>query len=137
MYRQPLDDLSVLDDAMPPGPFGGAGARKPGIPRTDVTSSAPGVTSAELPLFGAAMPDDLPLITTPSAPRPPLAVRRATPEVPRPRSVSAPGATLDLGLEPPLPDVAPGVATESVDVIVGDADDSVTMRRSAPGSRRS
>ena len=115
---QPLDDLSVLDDAMPSGPFRPAGAGKLGIPRA-VASSAPGSVSAELPLFGAAIPDDLPLITTPSPPRPPLAVRRATPEVPRPRSVSAPGATLDLDLEPPAPDEALGVATPSVDAFTG------------------
>ena len=37
---------------------------------------------ADLPLFGG---DDTPLITTPSRPRAPLGVRRATPEVPRAR----------------------------------------------------
>ena len=37
---------------------------------------------ADLPLFGG---DDKPLITTPSRPRAPLGVRRATPEVPRAR----------------------------------------------------
>ena len=35
----------------------------------------------ELPLFGPPIPDDQPLITRASPPRPPLAVRRATPEV--------------------------------------------------------
>jgi uncharacterized RDD family membrane protein YckC len=40
-----------------------------------------------LPLFGEA-DDDMPLITRPSPPRAPLAVRRATPEVPRLRTES-------------------------------------------------
>jgi uncharacterized RDD family membrane protein YckC len=39
----------------------------------------------ELPLFGPPIPDDEPLITRASPPRPPLAVRRATPELHRPR----------------------------------------------------
>lgn len=42
----------------------------------------------ELPLFGPPIPDDEPLITRASPPRPPLAVRRATPEVPKLRTES-------------------------------------------------
>src|SRR5439155_1634230 len=45
-------------------------------------SSSARDTLTDLPLFGS-IPDDEPLITKPSPPRPPLAVRRATPEVPR------------------------------------------------------
>lgn len=41
----------------------------------------------ELPLFGPPIPDDEPLITRASPPRPPLAVRR-TPEVAKPRTES-------------------------------------------------
>jgi uncharacterized RDD family membrane protein YckC len=55
----------------------------------------------ELPLFGAPIADDVPLITKASAPRPPLSVRRATPDVPRVRTVAPRTATLDLALEPP------------------------------------
>jgi uncharacterized RDD family membrane protein YckC len=40
----------------------------------------------ELPLFGPPIPDDEPMITKASPPRSPLAVRRATPEVPRLRT---------------------------------------------------
>ena len=40
----------------------------------------------ELPLFGSPLGEDEPLITKPSAPRQPLAVRRATPEVARLRA---------------------------------------------------
>ena len=54
----------------------------------------------ELPLFGPPIPDDEPLITRASPPRPPLAVRRATPEVARLRA-ETPLRTpnLDLALE--------------------------------------
>src|SRR5438094_4663842 len=99
--RPPLDDLSFLDAAIPSEPVRLAGTAKPDVRRAAVAAPAPASASAELPLFGAAIPDDLPLITRPSPPRPPLAVRRATPEVPRLRSLPARGATLDLGLEPP------------------------------------
>src|SRR5437867_3613216 len=52
-------------------------------PRPAGTAAASGpATLTDLPLFGS-IPDDEPLITKPSPPRPPLAVRRATPEVPR------------------------------------------------------
>jgi uncharacterized RDD family membrane protein YckC len=54
----------------------------------------------ELLLFGQPFEDDLPLITKPSPPRPPLSVRRSTPEVPRLRTVAPRSANLDLGLEP-------------------------------------
>jgi uncharacterized RDD family membrane protein YckC len=56
----PLDDLALVDSAVS--------------------------RSAELPLFGSATGDDAPLITKASPPRPPLSVRRATPEVPRLRA---------------------------------------------------
>jgi uncharacterized RDD family membrane protein YckC len=77
----PLDDLSLVDAAMPP--------------RLSHVSS-PG----ELPLFRASLPDDdAPLITKPSPPRPPLAVRRATPEIARIRSEQPRIQALDLTLE--------------------------------------
>ena len=55
----------------------------------------------ELPLFGGS--DDTPLITRPSPPRPPLAVRRSTPEVPRLRTESRPSLLDQAGRddEPP------------------------------------
>lgn len=93
------DDLSFLDATLTPESV-----------RLDRTTEEPrrkGPTAAaaleyspELPLFGVPVPDDLPLITTPSAPRPPLAVRRATPDVPRLRTAPARATNLDLGLEP-------------------------------------
>ena len=51
-------------------------------------------------LFGSKTSDDEPLIKRASPPRPPLAVRRATPEVPRLRAEQPRGQTLDLALEP-------------------------------------
>jgi uncharacterized RDD family membrane protein YckC len=79
-HINPLDDLALVDAAAefeppPPGP-------------TPVLS--------KLPLFNGAASDDLPLITKPSPPRAPLAVRRATPEVPRARSDTPRSAMLDL-----------------------------------------
>jgi uncharacterized RDD family membrane protein YckC len=71
-----LNDLSVAARA------GGGG---PAARRAAVASSID-----ELPLFGPPrvdeLPDDVPLITQVSAPRPPLAVRRSTPEVARLRA---------------------------------------------------
>ena len=62
--------------------------------------SAPG----DLPLFGTSdAADDVPLITRPSPPRTPLAVRRATPEVPRLRTEPLKAPTLDF-LPPPEPE---------------------------------
>ena len=64
----------------------------------------------ELPLFGPPIPDDEPLITRASPPRPPLAVRRATPEVARLRTVQQPRTpTFDLELEIAEPTFAPVV----------------------------
>lgn len=58
--------------------------------------------STELPLFGPPIPDDdRPLITKPSPPRPPLSVRRATPEVPRLRADPLRTPSFDLDLDGP------------------------------------
>ena len=57
---------------------------------------------SELPLFGSPTSprgDDTPLITKPSPPRTPLAVRRSTSEVPRARAGPIRAASLDLGLD--------------------------------------
>ena len=50
----------------------------------------------DLPLFGLPVEDDVPLITRASPPRPPLAVRRATPEVPRLRAETLRTPVLDF-----------------------------------------
>ncbi len=62
---------------------------EPDPPAAPVARSRPAPPTPprdELSLFGPPIPDDAPLITRASPPRPPLAVRRATPEVPRLRS---------------------------------------------------
>jgi uncharacterized RDD family membrane protein YckC len=99
--------LSFLDEAMASKSVhfsGGVKAdvpRVPGIQHRAAGERAPASPTEDLPLFGGAISDDLPLITRPSPPRPPLAVRRATPDVPRSRSVSPRTGTLDLDLESP------------------------------------
>jgi uncharacterized RDD family membrane protein YckC len=77
----PLDDLALVD----------AAAEFEPVP-------APGPTPglSKLPLFNGTSSDDLPLITKASPPRAPLAVRRATPEVPRTRSDTPRSTMLDL-----------------------------------------
>jgi uncharacterized RDD family membrane protein YckC len=80
---QSAADLDLIDSAAPSRVRGGTGAsRRPiGSPANNVD---------ELPLFGPPdlddVADDVPLITQASPPRPPLAVRRATPEVPKLRA---------------------------------------------------
>jgi uncharacterized RDD family membrane protein YckC len=98
----PLDDLTLVDAASASQvstttPFDVA----PELDR--VLASAPAGASrseaGELPLFSdflSSAVDDTPLITRPSAPRPPLAVRRATPEVPRLRTQQPRLQALDL-----------------------------------------
>ena len=81
----------------------------------------------ELPLFGQVPVDDRPLITKASPPRPPLAVRRATPEVPRLRANQPRPAMLDL--TPPEPDgaapaIEPSHSAPDVGPSVGDASDA-------------
>jgi uncharacterized RDD family membrane protein YckC len=67
-----------------------------------------------LPLFGSDE-DDQPLVSASRPPRPPLAVRRATPEVPRLRNTQAQPrmpmldlAPTDQSLPPPRPSMQPG-----------------------------
>jgi uncharacterized RDD family membrane protein YckC len=75
-----LDDLALIDAAQD----------------ADTAAPAPTPVLTKLPLFGGGSDDDLPLITKASPPRPPLAVRRATPEMPRPRPEASRPALLDL-----------------------------------------
>lgn len=66
----------------------------------------------DLPLFHSERPDDEPLIKHPSAPRAPLAVRRATPEVPRLRgTVRAQSLDFALDLDDPLPEADSDIFT--------------------------
>jgi len=102
----PLDDLSLVDSsaaavrpATPDVPLDldrvlGAPAPQRAAPARP--ASQPG---AELPLFGPPIPDDEPLITRPSPPRAPLAVRRATPDIPKVRSETPRVPSLDLAID--------------------------------------
>ena len=67
----------------------------------------------ELPLFGSSVADDEPLITRPSPPRPPLAVRRSTPEIPRLRHETPRLQTMDLDLEPSAANLASATPSDA------------------------
>jgi uncharacterized RDD family membrane protein YckC len=79
---RPLEDIALGSTV----PRSGAGRSEPAPeiePAVIGSRAAVSIREAEeLPLFAGPV-DDTPLITRPSPPRPPLAVRRATPEVPR------------------------------------------------------
>jgi uncharacterized RDD family membrane protein YckC len=77
---QPLDDLDLIDAATAPPP---AHRFADVMAEADPEPARNGL--AELPLFGAPMTDDVPLVKA-AKPRPPLSVRRSTPEVPKLRS---------------------------------------------------
>jgi uncharacterized RDD family membrane protein YckC len=112
----PLEDLALMDGATPAPPdvrladaaldldrMFGEPDPPAAAPAARSRPAPPSPSRDELSLFGPPIPDDAPLITRASPPRPPLAVRRATPEVPRLRS------------EPRLPsfDLAPEPERES------------------------
>ena len=121
----PLDDLSLIDGGSTPAVDGASdigadldrafGTRSnaasmrhgPGVPaRPRVAAAVAVAPSEELPLFGPPIPDDEPLITRASPPRAPLAVRRATPEVPKPRPGQARTPSFDLVLDDAPPPAA-------------------------------
>lgn len=101
----PLDDITLIDAAAAPRiePMSDA---VPEVDRVFVASSAGASRrdSDELPLFADPLVDDAPLITRASPPRPPLAVRRATPEVPRLRADQPRLQSLDLDVDEPVAD---------------------------------
>ena len=124
---RPIEDLSLIDAASdwhirkPASQVGASLDRVFGelAPRPARAEGAPMALAAvvgpprpapreELPLFGPPIPDDEPLITRASPPRPPLAVRRATPDVPRLRTERQPRTpSFDLTLEVAGPSPAP------------------------------
>ena len=91
-------------------------AHRAAMARAAVAGASP-MPREELPLFGPPIPDDEPLITKASPPRPPLAVRRATPEVPR------------LRAEPPL-------RTPSLDLPLDEPDRCRRRRSCMPAASR-
>ena len=99
----PLDDLSLIDAAAsfaptPPDLADRRTASVAGLPARPPAHV--GLLTPELPLFhGDESLAETPLITRASAPRAPLAVRRATPEVPRLRAETPRTQPLDLSGE--------------------------------------
>lgn len=89
---------------------------------------------AELPLFGPPITDDVPLITKASPPRPPLAVRRATPEVPRLRP-EARTPMLEWPEPPASPPTPQPVSTGKMDPDGPNARPSRTARLQHASSR--
>jgi uncharacterized RDD family membrane protein YckC len=128
----PLDDLALIDASMPRPAAQSMSDAGPDLDRLFGVSSAPAPSdrSSELPLFGSPLPDDEPLITRASAPRQPLAVRRATPEVPRLRSEQPRAQSLDLSIDDGSP--AP-VRLRAVSPGSGQADRSPKSRGDAAG----
>ena len=73
----------------------------------------------ELPLFGPPIPDDEALITRASPPRPPLAVRRATPELPKRRpEAQLRTPSFDLALD--LAETSPAAVLQPADRVTAD-----------------
>jgi uncharacterized RDD family membrane protein YckC len=108
---RPLDDITLIDAASAPAQAA-AKAEPPEIDRVFRASRASVAPreAEELPLFDPAE-DDVPLITRPSAPRPPLAVRRATPEVPRLRTEQPRLHSFDLDVDEPDIEEEPDIFT--------------------------
>jgi uncharacterized RDD family membrane protein YckC len=101
-----LSDLTLIADR---APYQEALAGSVAHVRGAVAGAPAGRSAIDLPLFGTSLPDDEPLITRPSPPRPPLSVRRATPEVPRVRPEQPRMPSLDLTLDPVAEADAPHV----------------------------
>ena len=80
----PLADIELVDGAVPPAPM-------------------PPAPTPELPLFRVPLGVDEPQVAKTSAPRPPLAVRRPTPDAPRRRMDEPRAQSLELDLDPPAP----------------------------------
>jgi uncharacterized RDD family membrane protein YckC len=95
----------VLGEQEAPSRRREATAAEPPTSRPAESAAAAASPRVELPLFGPPIPDDEPLITRASPPRPPLAVRRATPEAHRVRAEQPRTPSFDLTLEdaPPAP----------------------------------
>lgn len=100
----PLRDLSATDGPLPDLSLHGEGTRQVEASRDR------GGPAVDLPLFNEPVPglDDTPLISSPSPPRAPLSVRRATPDpahLPRPGRPKVPrqGPPSRPGPQPPAP----------------------------------
>ena len=118
----PLDDLDLLDNVAPvraAAPLADVGSDLDRLLGVPASPRPPQILTADLPLFG-----EEPLIRKPSPPRPPLSVRRATPEVPKlrvdaprpqPARVEPREAALDLSLDADPVSTPAGEATDAAD----------------------
>jgi len=98
----PLDDLVLIDAATEPPPavpMTDAGPEFASFESPDRIAARPSDTNGDLPLFRANTPDDEPLIRKPLAPRPPLSVRRATPDPTRLRTDGTRPQSLELSMD--------------------------------------
>jgi uncharacterized RDD family membrane protein YckC len=111
----PLDDLAIMDAAplTTPEPAGRPYMTGADSAAREARSTSQTAARSELPLFGNPMLDDAPLITRVSPPRTPLAVRRATPEVPKLRAEHPRMPTLDLAPGPGQMPHSPGARAQS------------------------
>jgi uncharacterized RDD family membrane protein YckC len=98
----PLDDLSLIDAATAGTSALSSNDAQADLDRPLGGRAQPRTTGSfgDLPLFRQSVPDDQPLITKASPPRAPLAVRRATPELPRVRAEQPRPQSLDLAPDP-------------------------------------
>jgi uncharacterized RDD family membrane protein YckC len=108
---RPLDDITLIDAAAMPA-AASSHDPEPEIDRVFSASRASVATreSEELPLFSGPA-DDTPLITRASPPRPPLSVRRATPEVPRLRSQQPRLQSFDVDVDEPEIEQEPDIVS--------------------------
>jgi len=94
-----LDDFALVNAPSSPVPSRTASTSS-ASPSAVMTEPRLRMTPTSMPLFAPGIDDDTPLITKPSPPRAPLAVRKSTPQVARLGAVSAPRTgSLDLGLD--------------------------------------
>jgi uncharacterized RDD family membrane protein YckC len=107
-----LPDLTIQPDAAPPQPARdlelGASPWNSSVGSLALDARTARRPTPAMPLF-APPDDDTPLITKPSPPRAPLAVRRSTPEASRLRAFTA-AKTPDAALELPPERVTPAAA---------------------------
>ena len=100
---QSPDPLSIFRPEGPGGPLREAAEHESPKPQAPAPATAPPSVAAQasgLPLFSSNAADDAPLISRPSPPRQPLAVRRATPDAARLRAERPRAASMELPLEP-------------------------------------
>jgi uncharacterized RDD family membrane protein YckC len=104
----PLADFALSDND---APLAGGAASNLDLDRIIGAPAAAAPAAGPLPLFPSDAGDDAPLITVPRPLRPPLAVRRTTPDVQRGRSRSAP-PQLEMVDEEAGPSPGPSVPEE-------------------------